>query len=160
FATTLASGTHTITAKVTDSVGNTGSSSVTITVMAPANNSPKVIINSPANASSYPYGTAISFSGSASDDEDGNLTSKLFWTSSIDGTIGTGGGFAAILSSGTHTITAKVADSAGNTATASVTITINSFASTAPTVTITYPITGFPFLYGTPILLAGSAFDL
>ncbi len=153
FARTLSSGTHTITARVTDSAGSTGIASVTVTVAVPiGNNPPKVTINNPATGSSFPYGTAISFSGSASDTEEGNLTSKLIWTSSINGTIGTGGSFIAILSSGTHTVTAKVTDSAGNTATASVTITVNSLTSTAPTVTITYPATGFSFLYGTPIL--------
>ena len=77
------------------------------------NTAPVVAISNPFNNSSYPYGVAISFSGSASDTQDGNLTSNLKWTSSIDGQIGTGGSFSRTLSSGTHMITASSTDSGG-----------------------------------------------
>ena len=50
--------------------------------------------------------------GSASDTEDGDLTASLAWTSSIDGSIGTGGSFSiSTLSLGLHTITAQTTDS-------------------------------------------------
>src|SRR5207249_2611705 len=123
FTKSLASGIHTITARVTDSGGSTGTASVTITVAAPtSNNPPKVTINSPATGSSFYYGTVISFSGTASDTEDGNLSSRLIWTSSIDGQIGTGGILYRTLSAGTHTITASATDSTGLVGRASVTL--------------------------------------
>ena len=160
FTKSLANGIHTITARVTDSGGSTGTASVTITVAAPtSNNPPKVTINSPATGSSFYYGTVISFSGTASDTEDGNLSSKLIWTSSINGTIGTGGNVTALLSSGTHLITAQVTDSAGNTASVSVTITVNSLTSPVPRVTISFPVTGSTSSYATAIIFFANAFD-
>ncbi|MFZ0429242.1 MAG: hypothetical protein WAO20_14070, partial [Acidobacteriota bacterium] len=74
---------------------------------------PSVTISSPSDGASFPAGTPVSFSGSAGDTEDGDLTSSLAWTSSLDGPIGSGGSFSAILSTGTHVITASVTDSGG-----------------------------------------------
>jgi len=88
------------------------------------NNPPAVTIISPANGASFPSGTSISFIGSASDPENGNLTSNLVWISSKDGQIGTGGSFSAVLSDGTHTITASVTDSGNLTDSAIITITV------------------------------------
>jgi serine protease len=88
------------------------------------NNPPSVSITSPSNGASFASGTSISFSGSASDTEDGDLTSSLVWVSSLDGQIGTGGSFSAVLSDGTHTITASVTDSGGSSGSDSVSITV------------------------------------
>jgi subtilisin len=88
------------------------------------NTAPSVTISAPANGASFPSGTSISFTGSASDAQDGNLTSSLTWTSSLDGPVGTGGSFSAVLSEGTHTVTASVTDSGGLTGSASITIVV------------------------------------
>jgi hypothetical protein len=88
------------------------------------NTAPSVTINSPADGANFDSGTLISFSGSASDAEDGDLTSDLVWASNLDGQIGTGGSFDAVLSSGTHTVTASVTDKGGLSDSASVTITV------------------------------------
>jgi subtilisin family serine protease len=85
---------------------------------------PTVSISSPANNASFASGTSISFSGSASDAEDGDLTGSLVWTSSLDGPIGTGGSFSAVLSDGTHTLTASVTDAGGLTGSASITVVV------------------------------------
>ncbi|HXW04556.1 MAG TPA: M36 family metallopeptidase [Vicinamibacterales bacterium] len=91
----------------------------------PPNTAPSVTISTPANNSSFTVGTAISFSGSASDAEDGSLSSALVWTSSRDGQIGTGASFSrADLSVGTHTIAASVTDSGNLTGSAGISITI------------------------------------
>jgi subtilisin family serine protease len=87
-------------------------------------NPPSVSITSPADGASFDSGVSIDFAGSASDDEDGDLTGDLVWTSDLDGQIGTGGSFSAVLSDGTHTITAEVTDSGGNTTSDSITITV------------------------------------
>jgi len=87
-------------------------------------NPPTVSISSPANGASFNSGDSISFAGSASDDEDGGLTASLVWTSDLDGQIGTGGSFSAMLSDDTHVITAEVTDSFGNTSSDTVTITV------------------------------------
>ncbi|HWQ89829.1 MAG TPA: hypothetical protein VN374_07645, partial [Desulfitobacteriaceae bacterium] len=49
---------------------------------------PNVAISSPINNTTYTSGTSISFSGSALDVPDGDLSAGLSWTSSIDGPIG------------------------------------------------------------------------
>lgn len=100
------------------------------------NAAPSVSITSPADNSSFASGETISFQGSASDAEDGDLTSSLTWTSSIDGVIGTGGSFSRTLSDGTHTITASVTDSVGQTTTASITITVGAAPPTASTLSV------------------------
>lgn len=87
------------------------------------NKAPNVSIASPADGSSFVPGTAISFSGSAVDNTDGDLTAQLVWTSSLVGVIGTGGDFSAVLEEGAHTIAASVTDSGGKTGSASINIT-------------------------------------
>ena len=59
----------------------------------------------------------ITFIGSAADPEDGDLTSRLVWTSNIDGIIGNGGSFTDYLTAGTHSIVVEVTDSDGATST-------------------------------------------
>jgi len=89
------------------------------------NTPPSVTISSPANGASYDYGTPVTFTGSASDVQDGDLTSSLVWTSSVSGSIGSGGNFTrSDLSIGTHTITAQVTDLGGAIGSSSVSITI------------------------------------
>ena len=123
--TTLSVGTHTITASVTDSASVTGSSSITLTVNPPPNSSPTVTITAPADGSTFVVGTSISFAGSASDVEDGNLSALLTWSSSLDGSIGSGASFStAGLTVGTHTITASVVDSDSAPAFDSITLTV------------------------------------
>ncbi|NLD45283.1 MAG: S8 family peptidase, partial [Chloroflexi bacterium] len=90
----------------------------------PVNNAPSVSISSPANNASFDSGTSISFAGSATDAQDGNLSASLVWTSSRDGQIGTGGAFSAVLSDGTHTITASVTDSGSLTGSAAITLVV------------------------------------
>jgi hypothetical protein len=91
---------------------------------APGNQSPGVTIAAPADGSNHAAGSPIQFTGTASDPEDGSLTSNLTWVSSIDGQIGSGGSFTAVLSSGSHTITARATDSAGATGSTAVAITV------------------------------------
>ena len=91
----------------------------------PTNNPPSVSISSPSNGAAFDSGTSITFTGSASDTEDGNLSSSIVWTSSLDKELGTGANVSAELSVGTHTITASVTDSGGRTATKSISVTVN-----------------------------------
>ena len=59
---------------------------------------PTVTIVSPANNASFSSGANITFSGTATDPEDGNIAASLAWTSSRDGAIGTGANFTRTLS--------------------------------------------------------------
>jgi len=89
-----------------------------------SNNAPTVSITSPADGSSHDSGAAISFAGSANDEEDGDLTTSIVWASDKDGQIGTGATVSATLSDGTHTVTASVTDSGNKTGSASITVTV------------------------------------
>src|SRR5581483_3081777 len=151
--TTLSTGTHTITAAATDLGGKRGTASITVVV----NATPTVAISAPANNSTYEHGAPVTFTGTASDPEDGSLTSGLVWTSDRDGQIGTGATIiVATLSSGPHTITAAATDAGGKTGRATVTVVVNS----TPTISITAPSTGSTYEHGAPITFTGTATDL
>ena len=127
----------------------------------PPDATPSVIISSPADGTTSTEGIAVSFAGSASDSEDGDLTSALEWRSDLDGLVGTGGAFStAILSVGTHAITASVTDSASQSASAAVSVTIvPASVNTPPVIDITAPADGTTIEEGDAIQFAGSASD-
>lgn len=132
FSRVLSAGTHTIKATAVDSGGLTTVKQVTVTVASVVSNTaPSVTISSPANGASFANGTAVSFSGSASDTQDGTITSKLAWTSSLDGAIGTGGAFTKVLTAGTHTIKAAVTDNGGLTTVKQLSVTVAAATSTS-----------------------------
>ncbi|HSG24964.1 MAG TPA: S8 family serine peptidase, partial [Anaerolineales bacterium] len=89
------------------------------------NTAPTVTIESPRDGAAIASGTSITFEGSAIDAEDGNRSSSIVWTSSIDGNLGTGASVSAVLTVGTHTITASVTDNGNLTATDSISVTVN-----------------------------------
>jgi hypothetical protein len=79
----------------------------------PPNTPPLVSITPPATTTVV-SGSPITFTGTASDDEDGDLTDSLAWSSDLDGSLGSGGTVTAtLLTVGAHTITAEVTDSEG-----------------------------------------------
>ncbi len=148
----LSGGVHTITAAITDAGGKVGTTTITVNV----NAVPTVTITAPASGSTYERGAAVTFSGTAADVEDGNLTSAISWTSSRDGALGTGGSITtSSLSSGSHTVTAAVTDSAGKTTTRSIAIGVNA----TPVLTITAPAAGTPLEPATPVTLTATATD-
>ena len=97
-----------------------------------SNTAPSVTISSPSNGASYANGATVSFTGSASDTQDGSLTSALSWRSNIDGSIGFGGSFSRVLSAGTHTVTATAVDSGGLNTVRQVSVTVAAAAAPAP----------------------------
>jgi hypothetical protein len=122
------------------------------------NQAPTVTITAPADGSSFPEGSPISFTGTGDDVEDGDISANLSWTSSVDGAIGTGASFStSTLSLGPHTITASVADTGGLGGSDSITVTIN--VNQAPTVTITAPPDASSFPEGSPVNFTGTAND-
>jgi len=93
------------------------------------NTPPTVTITSPADNSSFEEGSAVSFSATANDTEEGDLAGNLMWNSDLDGSIGSGASFSTNgLSVGTHTITASVTDQGSLTGSDQITVTV-----TAPT---------------------------
>jgi uncharacterized protein YjiK len=87
---------------------------------------PTVTITAPSTGTTSTEGDLITFTGTATDAEDGDLTASLAWTSSLDGSIGSGGSFStSALSAGTHTITASVTDGGGSEGSDAITVTVN-----------------------------------
>lgn len=97
-----------------------------------SNSAPSVTIMAPTAGSTYKEGTSITFNGSASDKEDGNISSKIAWRSSINGSIGSGATFTRSLSAGSHTITASVTDSRGVVSSRQISLSVSSSTSTPP----------------------------
>ncbi len=124
------------------------------------NHEPEVAVTSPAGSLVCTVGDVVNFSGSASDDEDGDLTSQLQWTSSIEGNIGTGANFSlSTLSIGAHNITASVTDSDGKTGEASVVVTVTETPILPPVITITGPSSGATYDLGDTVTFTGTAID-
>lgn len=117
---------------------------------------PYVEITSPTDGSSFPRGSAsIPFAAIVDDVEDPSPT--VSWTSSRDGTIGSGTSFAKTnLSSGVHVITATARDGFGNESTDQISITITN---SAPTLSIDSPGDGATFYESQTISFQGSSFD-
>ena len=158
----LSAGTHTITVSAKDSGNLSGTATITLTVLSPSQNAaPKVTITAPAGGSSFNLNDSITFRGSAVDAEDGNISNRLSWVSSIDGVIGSGATLTtSALSAGTHTITVSAKDSGNLSGAATVTLTVLSPSqNTAPKVTITSPAGGSSFNQYDSITFRGSAID-
>jgi hypothetical protein len=120
----LSEGVHTVTASVADSHGAASSDSTRITVSPVFINTPPTInILSPESGTSFPNnGSAITLSAEANDHDDGNIDSSVNWESDLDGSIIP----PAILSEGTHTLTASVEDSHGAISSDSTVISVGS----------------------------------
>ena len=128
----------------------------------PVNEAPVVVIDAPDDNSTFEEGTEITFTGSANDPEDGDLTNSLEWTSSLDGTLPATGGTIAVstLQVGTHTIIAEATDSESESGSASITLTISPAATNdPPTISIDAPADGTAFEEGTSITFEGTASD-
>jgi hypothetical protein len=107
-----------------------------------SNTAPAVSITSPSNGGSFLQGSTITFTGSATDSQDGNIGSSMRWTSSIDGAIGSGVSFSRSLSLGTHIITAQATDSGGLSASMTRTIYVTA-TQTATTSSPTLSVRGY-----------------
>jgi hypothetical protein len=148
---TLSPGRHDIRLTATDSKGASHTVQISITCGNTAPETP--VIHRPLDGETFHRGTEITFHGSATDAEDGDLTGKaLSWESNNAGKLtplGTGNAFSLQnLASGEHRITLTAKDSAGASSQSSVTITVSAMAFDSP-----YPqlSTGA----STPVLLQG-----
>lgn len=154
----LQSGTHVITLLASDdySTPGTGTASVIISVN---NTFPTASISSPTNNSWFYPNTNITFSGVATDAEDGALSgTDLIWTSSLSGQIGTGSPLTVnSLPQGDHIITLRATDSSNaSTVSSPITITVGN---AAPSSTITSPVDEATFNQGDTVTFRGAATD-
>jgi hypothetical protein len=115
------------------------------TTTSQTNTAPSLTITSPSNNGSFSTTSSVSFTASSSDSQDGNLSSRIAWSSTLVGQLGFGGSLSALLPAGTHVITAMVTDSGGLTTSKSVTITVTAPVVTqpAPTATPTLSASGY-----------------
>jgi hypothetical protein len=133
--TDLALGQHTVDVRATDFAGNEGTGSVTFTVMVDTT-PPTVSITSPTNGASLPSSSvtvtwaASDGSGSGIDTVEVKLNSGTWTPVTTSSRAFTG------LAEGSHTVSVRVTDNAGNTATASVTFMVDTV---NPTLTINLP---------------------
>jgi len=143
---------------LTDAAVTGGGMQTCITVAGVSNNAPVVTITGPV-VTSYDVGDSITFTGTAIDaGEDGDISGSLSWTSSINGSIGSGASFStSALSAGVHTITASVTDSGGLLGSDSITVTVNP-PGNDPVVTITGPVVT-TYDVGNSITFTGTAID-
>jgi hypothetical protein len=131
---TLSPGNHTVTGTVTDSQGKSTVSRMSISTG--VYNHPPVLTLNTANAGVLGKdGQNYTFSATAVDTEDGDISAYIVWESDIDGYIGTGASIAACLGSGLHTITLSISDSKGETVSAAREINVGVY-NTSPTLTM------------------------
>ena len=153
--TEMTVGAHVITATATDAFDEVGTSQVTINIV---NRPPEPQIVQPqATAELYSHipTTLIAF---VPDPDETIPDAHMNWTSSRDGTLGTGGTFTRLLSAGAHTITLAVVDGKGLGAQAHVNVNVVSGAG-LPVPQITSPPSGTFVGPNTPISLQGIATD-
>lgn len=90
----------------------------------PSNMPPAVNIDPATPLSPVGSGEPITFTATALDDEDGDISAGISWESDIDGSLGTGSSLQVTLSDGVHTVTASAMDSASAIGTDSVSVTV------------------------------------
>jgi hypothetical protein len=110
--------------------GGVGECGATVDYTVPVNAAPVAAITAPANLDEFFNTELITFTGTGTDAEDGELTGEsLAWSSDLDGPLGTGEELldvdASTVSLGAHLITLTATDSEDATGEAAVIITIN-----------------------------------
>lgn len=125
-----------------------------------ANSAPSASISSPSDGSAFREDASITFQGSGSDPEDGELTGRsLQWSSDIDGDLGAGRRLTrddlTARSPARHTVTLTAVDSEGDSATASITVEVTA----DQQVDVEQPGDESAFREGDPISFEGSASD-
>ncbi len=125
------------------------------------NTPPTASITIPSDGSTYDESQSISFTGTGTDPEDGDLPSSSFaWVSSRDGQINSGNkSFSrSNLSAGTHTITLTVTDRDGATDSDSISVTVGA-SNQSPKANITAPSDNSSYAYGDIVSFKGVSTD-
>ena len=119
-------GTYTLTYTVADAAGNSATARRIVTVVYVDRTPPVLTLNGAATMQ-INQGTAYTEPGyTAIDDNDGNITSKVTVTGSVNTNV-----------AGSYTLTYRVSDAAGNIATATRTVTVIYVDTTPPVITLT-----------------------
>ncbi len=161
-ASSVAQGSHTITARAVDAAGNTGTSApVAVSVVAPADTTaPTASITSPANGAAVTGTVAIT--ASASDNV--GVTSVTILVDGASVGSDTSAPYSvswntAGVTAGSHTIRAQAKDAAGNIGTSgSVSVTVTA-PNQPPTISLTAPASGGTYTTPANITVSATAAD-
>ncbi|MDH5570971.1 MAG: DUF5011 domain-containing protein, partial [Gammaproteobacteria bacterium] len=111
---TLSRGIHGISARLVDTNANPYIiDSIEVTV--PTDSYPNIALFTPYQDAQYSSTASAMFNASASDIEDGDISTNIQWQSDVDGVLGVGSSLSVLLTPGSHTITISVTDSGYNT---------------------------------------------
>ncbi|MDJ1502603.1 Ig-like domain-containing protein, partial [Xanthocytophaga agilis] len=157
-----ATGSYALTAKAIDNQSGVSTSSVVnVIVTAPANQLPSVTLTSPVANSSYPTGSSINLTATATD-SDGSIAKVEFYVGSMKVGEKTSSPYSFswnAATAGIYTITTKAIDNAGGIATSSpVSVTITA-PNQAPTIAITSPVMSSTYIVGNAITINASVSD-
>lgn len=145
---TVSPGAHTLQLFATDSLGATGSSSVSFTVNDNPNHAPTATISAPANGASLTLASGTSSMSvrvlGAGGDSDGNLSGlQLKLDGNVVANAGAGGVDTTVsVGVGSHTLELIATDSLGATGSTAISFTVNPAPNVAPTATISAPANG------------------
>jgi plastocyanin len=156
----LATGSHALTAVVTDNLGLSSTSSVVNVTVSGGNTPPTVTITSPTNGASFTAPANVPITANAND-PDGSVTNVAFFdggtllgeTNTAPYTV------TASLVTGSHALTAVATDNLGLSSTSSVVNVTVSGGNTPPSVTITNPPDNSVFGNTDTITIGASASD-
>jgi hypothetical protein len=103
---------------------SSGRPELVLTLGTAAGTPPVVTIQSPAAGTTAPFGPGVTLSATAIDAQDGDLSAHIAWSSSLDGSLGTGASLTRNLTLGSHVLTAVATDNDLNRGSASTTVTV------------------------------------
>ncbi len=127
----LLPGNHIITATVSNPNGKTGVDTILVSVEK-KNEPPVIQVFQTGSGASNVNGQVVYLEGIATNTEGLDLSDRIIWYSNINGSIGTGAKIQPTLSSGQHTITAKVTDDKNKTGIDTLNIAIEQFNDNCP----------------------------
>ena len=148
---TLSEGTHLITLTAIDSIGKTGTDTLTVNV-GPPNTTPTCTITAPTTGAVGEQGATVEFAALVSDPDVSPSLLGVDWQSDKDGPMGSSTPTSAgdvlflfsALTADAHVITLTVTDEVGAVCTDLISYTVG----TAPTISLTAPSTGDSFKLG------------
>lgn len=164
-------GTHNVSARVTDSDGNSTNKSIVVTITnAIVRSAPSLVITCPTNGAILPSASIPLFTASAIDSVQGDISSGIYWYLS-DYCYGTGdpacytptgASFQLGLGSaeGNYTYTLAVTNNVGSNTVAKVSFFLDQgFTNNPPAIWISQPVGGSTCAQGSPVVFVGGALD-
>ncbi|MBN2881080.1 PKD domain-containing protein [Candidatus Woesearchaeota archaeon] len=147
---TLTPGVHTITLRATDIYGNLHEVEYVIEILLNIQGFKATSIVSPNNFDHFTTGQSLILSGYV---DNQNATDSLIWSSSIDGTLGSGNSINVILSEGLHRITFSVVSTNGQISRDYIYLYVDN--TNDPTASIVRPFDFVTYRFGNDVFFSG-----